>query len=57
MIILTTTNGTALINQAYILAITPSEEVGLTDVFIGELCIPVKETVEQIIGIIQMKYN
>jgi hypothetical protein len=59
MIQLTLEDGeVALFNEQRILATTPNDQnPKLTDVFIGELCIPVQESAAEILALIQMKFN
>jgi uncharacterized protein YlzI (FlbEa/FlbD family) len=60
MIQLTLENGgMCLINEKEILSVVPNDEnPQTTDVFVaGELCIPVQETVSEILALIQMKFN
>jgi hypothetical protein len=60
MIQLTLEDGSiGLINEQQILAVTPNDQnPQMTDVFVaGELCIPVQETVSEILALIQMKFN
>ena len=59
MIQLTLEDGNvALFNERLIVAVTPSEEEPhLAEVYVGELCIPVQESVSEILALIQMKFN
>jgi hypothetical protein len=60
MITLTLETGSvALINETKILAVTENEEKSnITDVFVaGELCIPVQESVLEVLALIQNKFN
>lgn len=58
MIILTTEIGEAIFNEEMIIAVLPNEDKPhLTDVFIGEICVPVKENVDQILAMVNKKFN
>ena len=59
MIQLTLETGAVVIfNEQHILAALPNEpNEKITDVFIGELCITVQESPNEILALIQMKFN
>jgi len=59
MIQLTLEDGNvALFNEKHVVAVTPcDEEPHLTDVYVGELCIPAQESVGEILALIQMKFD
>lgn len=58
MIVLTTEDEElVMINENLIVAVTTQSDGELTEVYVGELCIPVKESVGMIINILQHKFN